>query len=515
MNRRRFLRDCGNGVLGTGLLACAPSAGTPAATGTAADTRDRPNILWFMLDDGRADTLGCYGRPWAKTPNIDRIAREGVVFTEAYVQNPVCVPSRRSMKTGRYAHEVGPVAMGKPPQKPGPYIDREEMKQIDRAPTLLDAWTTAGMKPANVGKIHGFGRCWDRRGDAPRLLNVCGKPTGYFKKTFGTGPDAKKILDAKRVFTKTHRWQIGGVLPVKPEDTGTWRLGDKAVAEVEKLAGKDEPFFLRVSFHAPHVACWVPKEYFIDPATIDLPLPDEKELAAKPRFERKPLHVYGGAPHLDREEIDLARGSYYGMVSLVDVQVGRVIDALKKSGKLENTVIAFNADQGFQLGEHGLWKKRVFYDQNIRVPLIFRYPKALPRGKTVGELVEMIDFLPTLMDLSGLPVPQDIHGRSLVPLMTGQVKKWRPAVFSEIDHSMSMYPELRQGTGRRVMVRTKQWKLVFFMDRRVTEKDGALYDLKNDPWEQTNLYSDPRHAATVRRLEKLAQRWDRDKAVWP
>ncbi len=463
-----------------------------------------------MLDDGRADTLGCYGAPWAKTPHLDKLAAEGVRFENAFVQNPVCVPSRRSMKTGFYAHEAGPVAMGKPPETQGSYIDPEAMRRIDRAPNLLDRWTEAGMKPINMGKLHGFGRSWDRRGDAPLLLNVAGKPTGYFKKLFGTGED---ILKAKCVYTKTHKWQIGGVLPIRPEDTSTWRLGTMAVKELEKLTARKTPFFLRVSFHAPHVPCRVPKEYFIDPETIKLPLPGEEELATKPAFEKGPLQVYGGAPHLSRDEIDIARGTYYGMVSLVDVQVGRIIEQLRKSGQLDNTIIAFNSDQGFQLGEHGLWKKRVFYDQNIRIPFFLRYPKALPKNKTITELVEMVDFLPTLLDLSNLPVPKEIHGRSLLPLLRGKVKTWRRAVFSEIDHSRSMYRELRQGTGRRLMVRTRKWKLVFFMDDRVKEKDGALYNLENDPWEKTNLYNKPEYAEVIRTLQQRARAWHKDKST--
>ena len=167
MNRRELLGKCANGLMGLGLLSACTST---QLRGAGDAEKRRPNVLWFMLDDGRADTLGCYGRPWAKTPNIDRLAAEGVRFDAAFVQNPVCIPSRRSMKTGFYAHQAGPVAMGKRPEKPGAYIDKELMGRIDKEPTLLDAWTGVGMKPINVGKLHGFGRCWDRRGDVPRLL---------------------------------------------------------------------------------------------------------------------------------------------------------------------------------------------------------------------------------------------------------------------------------------------------------------------------------------------------------
>jgi len=506
LNRRHFLQKVGLGITAAATLPVFHGCENSTVNSPDQNLKKagrRPNILWIMLDDGRADALGCYGRPWAKTPNMDALAANGVRFETAIVQNPVCVPSRRSMKTGFYAHQVGPVAMGQQPRTPGKYIDKNRMDKFDTRPNLLDAWTAAGTQPVNVGKIHGFDRSWDSRGDASILLDVGGNPTPYFIEKFGAD---SPVLDEPMVYTKTHHWQIGGILPVRPEDTETWRLGDMAVGTLGELAAKDEPFFLRVSFHAPHVACYVPKEYFIDPKTIDLPLPTAEELKNKPKFEQGPLHTYAGGPDLTKEQIDLCRGTYYGMVRLVDVQVGRIIEVLKNNGLLDNTVIAINSDQGFQLGEHGLWKKRVFYDANVKSPLVLHCPAMLPKGKVIDAPVEMIDFLPTLMELSGMDAPGDIRGQSLIPLIQGKVKQWRPACFSEIDHSQSMYDELRGG-GRRVMVRTKEWKLIFFMDERLTDKDGALYDLKNDPDEQRNLYNDPQYADIIQQLELLAEQW--------
>ena len=505
MNRRCFLRMVCGAAFGapTGSVAGRCQAATAISKMPG---RQRPNVLWIMMDDGRADALGCYGSAWARTPNMDRIAAGGVRFDVAIVQNPVCVPSRKSMKTGHYAHEVGPVAMGKPPDGGIPYTDASEMQRLNHSPNLLDIWAAAGAKPVNVGKIHGFRQSWDSRGDVPSELDVCGRLTGYARQTF---ENETEVFPTQSVFTKTHHWMIGGISPLKPQQTQTWRMGDKAAAVLEGLVQQDEPFFLRVSFHAPHVACRVPKEYFIDPKTIALPLPTKEELDSKPAFERGPLRTYCAA-ELTSEQIGLARGTYYGMVSLVDAQVGRLMDVLRRAGKLDNTILAINSDQGFQLGEHGLWKKRVFYEQNVRVPLVLRYPGALPEGRVINEPVEMLDFLPTLLDLCDLDVPQSIRGRSLLPLIEGRVSRWRRACFSEIDHSQSMYAELR-GTGRRVMVRTRRWKLVFFMDARVKDKDGALYDLRSDPGERVNLCDDPKYAPVIERLEKLASQWAADR----
>ena len=461
-----------------------------------------PNILWINLDDARADLFGCYNAPWAKTPNIDRLAEEGVRFHNAIVQNPICIPSRNSMKTGFYSYEVGPVAMGRVPEIEGDYIDHKRMEKINES-SLLDSWIDIGMRPINIGKLHTRHDLFDHRGDAPRLLYAKGQPRDYFIERFGEDQD---LFLTEKIVTRTHQWMIGGILDVKPEDTETWRLGDMAVDLLGDLKQKNEPFFLRVSFHAPHVACYVPKEYYIDPSGIDLPVPTAEELAGKPEFEKGPLNIYAGAD-LTREQIDLARGTHYGMIALVDVQVGRIMQTLKDLGMLENTVIAFTSDQGFQLGEHGLWKKRVFYEGNVRTPFLLRYPQKFPKNKTIEEPVELIDFIPTLMDISGLEIPREIRGRSLTPLIEGKVKRWREATFSEIDHSQSMYEELRQGTGRRVMVRTNEWKMIFFMDNRVENKDGALYHLVEDPGERINLYNDPQYRDIISYLENLAEKW--------
>jgi len=509
MNRRQFLEQVGWGIAAAATLpvfgGCQAKSASSPEEAVKKGGRS-PHIVWIMMDDGRADSLGCYGKGWAKTPNIDAVAGNGVRFETAIVQNPVCVPSRRSMKTGYYAHEVGPVAMGRPPKEQGDYIDEALIKRLSSQANLLDVWARGGEKPVNVGKIHGFAESWDHRGDAPLLFDSCGGPTEYFKAKFGAD---SLIVSKPRVFTKTHHWQIGGVLSIEPEETETWRLGDLAVDTLKGLADKERPFFLRVSFHAPHVACYVPREFYIDPRIIDLPVGTREEIESKSRFEQGPLQRYAGCMDLTKEQIELCRGTYYGMVSLVDVQVGRIIEALKKRNLLENTIIAVNSDQGMQLGEHGLWKKRVFYEGNVKSPLIMSCPRLLPRGKVIDEPVEMIDFIPTLLELSGVRVPQDIRGKSLMPLIRGTVKEWRGACFSEIDHSQSMYEELRDGTGRRVMVRTKAWKLVFFMDRRVEDKDGVLYNLEDDPDERHNLYQNPKYAGVIRRLEDMAQQWDK------
>lgn len=477
----------------TRLGAGAAAALWPQAPGPAAPAR-RPSVLWLMFDDGRADALGCYGRPWANTPNLDRIASEGVRFSHAVVQGPVCIPSRTSMKTGLYCHQTGVMAMGQPAEVPPRYLTHRVAQPRD----LLNVWREHGVKVHNAGKIHAFRPDFDTAADVPQGINANGKPTPW-----GGEPWAAALRDA--VFTTTHHWLIGGVLDLPPEATPTWRLGDLAEQRLQPLAEGDEPFFFRLSFHDPHVPCAVPREYLIDPGTIDLPRPTPDELAAKPRWERENLHTYAGA-ELSPEQIALARATYYGMVSLADVQVGRVLSLLERAGRLDDTIVVVNSDQGFQLGEHGHWKKRDLYDTNVMSPLLFRHPATLPAGQVVEPAVEMVDLMPTLLDLAGLPPADSIRGRSLRPLIEGRGEP-RPVVFCEHDHSQDMYDELRSG-GRRVMVRTAQWKLVEFMDARLPERDGALYHLANDPGERWNLWTDPDYAEVIAALRAAAAAWD-------
>jgi len=493
MDRREFIRT---GV-GAG-VACGVGASRLFADSGSKDRR--PNVLWIMMDDGRADAVGCYGRSWVRTPHMDALAANGIRFETVIVQNPVCVPSRMSMKSGHYPHTFGVTAMGKPAA-----VEPAYMKEAHDVPNLLDAWKEIGIRPVNIGKTHAYQRDWGYQKDIAPDFDVLGRTRDEKIKARLEEAGCKY----PEVVTKTHGWAIGGTVPLEPQEVTTGKLGDLALDTLKGLLDKGEPFFLRVSFHAPHVPCLVPPSYLIDPGKIDLPLPSEEELGSKPRFEREQLRIYAGGLDLTREQIGIARGTYYGMVSLVDAQVGRLVDCLRKAGVLDRTIVAINSDQGFQLGEHGLWKKRVFYEQNVKVPLILGFPALLPKGRVVKEPVEMLDFVPTLMDLSGLRVPDAIRGRSLMPLIRGDVSEWREACFCEIDHSMSMYDELRINSGRRIMVRTKEWKLICFLDERVADKDGALYNLRNDPDEKINLYGKGGYADVTEYLERLCREWDR------
>ncbi len=479
MKRRDFLKIS----LAVGAASVWPNAGTLAQNGA-----QKPNILWLMMDDCRPDALGCYGTSWAKTPNFDHIAANGVTFESAITQCPICIPSRTSMKTSRYCHELGTMYMGDTPEVTPPYAATARSY-----PNLLNQWESAGYKPVNVGKVHALGGDWDHRGDT------------RFRES-DRRHDEGETFDPVRL--TTYGWQIGGTQDIHVDDTREGVLTERALDVLKELADAGTPFFLRVSYHPPHVPIQVPPPFMVDLDAIDLPFPTQEALDSKSQFEREQLRVYSGTLDLSEHDIRVARSTYYGMVNMVDYFVGKIMEQLRAEGLLENTIIAVNSDHGLAMGENGVHKKRSFYEEVVKSPLLFSWPGHIPSGRIVREPVEMIDLMPTLLDLSQMPIPEGHHGRSLVPLMHGDIQTKRNATFSEIDHSGSMYDPLRINSGRQVMVRTEDWKLIYFRDPRIDHKDGSLYNLKEDPWEFYNLYNDPQYSHVIVELESLADDWD-------
>ena len=451
---------------------------------------ERPNVLWIMLDDCRAGALSCYGEPWADTPNMDAVAERGVLFETAIVQNMVCSPSRNSFLTGQYCHQLHHMAMGwKPPAEPPRYLPEDETDiQIDFPASLR----SVGMQPLNVGKR------WNKKWwvDIP------------FEKPPKFDPPGEGARHYPEVNLPDHGWRIGGTTTTPAKDLKPARLTDAALRKLDDLTGSPKSWFLRVSYSAPHVPIVCPPEYMIDPESVRLPYPSEEELAGRPQFVADQLSQYSGTLELTRDQIQIARGTYYGMVRMVDDYVGRLVKKLEDEGQLENTLIVITGDHGLQMGEHGMHKKRNFYEQTVKVPFIISLPSRLPKGKVIREQVETIDMMPTLLELIGADYPKEIPGNSLMPLIDGKTDSWRPVVFSEIDHARSFYPELRVNSGRRIMVRTKDWKMIYFRDSRVEDPDGALYDLKNEPNETRNLFEDEAYADVREELASMVDRWD-------
>ena len=426
----------------------------------------RPNLLILIADDHRGGTLGVDGDPRRATPNLDRLAGQGVRFTHAFCNAPVCTASRQSFITGRLPHAVG--------------VTRLTTRLPDDAVTLADLLSPLGYDTAAIGKMHFNGPSrhgFDERVDLPEYLE-------WLKANPPRGGDHRRPWrpfqsPASEWLNATCR---SSGLPVEAMDSTFF--AEQAIDYLRRR--RDRPFALVVSFYDPHSPFHFPREWegrYL-PRNFPAPLLSEADRRELPR-------VFRGLTPTDRQAIQAA---YFTSLSFLDHEVGRVLDALDRNGLADDTVVVFLGDNGYMLGEHGRFEKHCFYEPAVRVPLLVRWKGHLPQGRRVDGMVELVDVLPTLLDLLGLSPAGDFHGRSLVPLIRGdRGAAGRDVVFSE-------YLENEEA-----MARSERFKLVVGTGRR-KRLDGyetgrplsgpyeRLYDLRDDPGETTDLSSRPEFA---------------------
>ncbi len=470
----------------------------------------RPNILLIMTDQQRWDSLGVSGNALVRTPNLDRLAASGAYFTHAFVQSPVCVPSRISLFTGRYAHS---------------HRNRVNYTPLDRSEVLMLAWLReAGYRTAAVGKLHYYPPTKEealRTGfDAVELHD--GVPftdawSDYVRWRNARDPLnylpyrslAKPIAEGKNPFRSS----------IAAEFTDTAWTGERTREQLRQLAGGDKPFFLHASFWKPHGPFEVAEPYASMFDGVDFPLPLRTTLADVEKFPLPlaKLVLRDGPKVLDipRERLQWIYRSYFGTINHVDVEIGGILQTLKQLGLTENTIVVFTSDHGAQLMEHGIMDKNCFFEASVRVPLIVAWPGKIRAG-TRSEMIEMIDLLPTLFELLGLPEPKSCQGRSFAPLLADRGGKYVPhdAIFSE-----NIIPEVITGgnldmpfeKGRGIagirhpdakMVRTERWKYNYY-----PEGSAELYDLKGDPHEQANLAGRPEQHEIEAEMKDRLLKW--------
>ena len=445
-------------------------------------TRKHPNLLLIMTDQQRPDTLGCYGNEVAITPNLDRLGAEGVIFDNMYVQNPLCVPSRYSMLTGRYPHcnrvrtnwhtvREGEVSFG---------------HQLG----------AAGYDTAIVGKMHltpwhdTFG--FDGRVIAEaKLDDECDDDYQRFLRAHGRS--RKEMYDKK---SATYVNQATAVDSNFPQDQHIDTFVGRSTCEYLRNVDKSRPFCLVSSFLSPHNPYDPPEPY--DKLFLDKELParnmTEGEVDRKPREAYDYINDMLGWPfktdELTEAQIHLTKAYYYSLCTLVDDWVGRIVETLKEEGLYEDTIIVFTSDHGDLMGDHGLIYKQCFYEQSVRVPFIVHAPKYIAGGRRADDLCELLDIYATFCDLAEARVPHGVQSRSLWPILNGQEGyAHRDAAFSEnyFGH----------------MVRMGPWKLVNYTGKPY----GELYNLEADPNEQENLWDDPAHLQTRTDLKLRLLDW--------
>ncbi len=474
----------------------------------------RPNILWLCSDQQRFDTLGCYGNRFVRTPNLDRLAESGVLFTRAYCQNPVCTPSRASFLSGRYPRTCRARQNGK-------NIPEEEILVTK---LLRDAGYTGGLSgklhlsnchpsvcPAKERRIDDGYDVFDWSHDHGNPFSWEGNEYAKWLREQGVEPSPRP-----RPFREDSRYVRVGM---PPELHHSKWCADRAIAFMETAKEKGRPWFFSLNWFDPHHPFDPPAEYLERylPILDQLPLPNYEpgELEDKSSLQRSEhLGAYGKAGSFAYDEMSeydhrLLRASYYAMVDFLDVQVGRLLSYLEESGQLEGTIILFHSDHGESLGDHGMYLKGAyFYEGSVHVPLIVSWKGHFQSGVRSEALAELTDLAPTLLDACGLPACPGMQGRSLFPLLTGAAPAgaFREDVYCEFCKTdkngdpVAFCTMLFDG-------RYKLTKIHALAPRYAADCEGELYDLAADPAERRNLYRDPDHAEIkARMLEKLCDR---------
>jgi arylsulfatase A-like enzyme len=459
LNRRQLLSLVAGGAAAMPLAGCQSEL-----LRRGAGAKKTPNIVFLLTDDHRWDAIGCAGNPNIYTPNIDNMAKNGVKFTNAFVTTSICACSRASIFSGQWVsrHGIKDFATSFSPKA-----------LAQTYPMLL---RQAGYRTGFVGK-YGVGKGQDFPGDKFDFWRGCPGQCD---------PYERKDKDGNY----KHLTQI---------------MGEQAI-EFLRGCSKDQPFCLSVSFKAPHVQDADPRQFVYDRAHANLykdatmPVPetaDPKYFEALPEFlqnseARRRWQIRFATPEKYQESVR----SYYRLITGVDFVIGEVRQELNRLNSDDNTVIIFTGDNGFYLGEHGLAGKWFPHDESIRVPLIVFDPSAPQRRRnvTVEQLALNVDIAPTILQLAGVSLPQQMQGRSLVPLLRGERPKWRTEFFYE-------HPFEHKTIAKSEALRTQRYKYARYVDFGYEE----LYDLKNDHHEIVNLAKDEKYRQL---LESLRNRCD-------
>ncbi|MCE5328465.1 MAG: sulfatase-like hydrolase/transferase [Planctomycetaceae bacterium] len=434
----------------------------------------RPNVLWLMSDQHNTQSTGYSGNPNVRTPNLDRLAASGVNFRRAYTVNPICAPSRLSFITGQYCHTHGL------------FGNMNNLYDRRNPDTLACVFRRAGYQTAIFGKAH-MVPLWDREGfEHIRYDNLGDVAPGdpmschYFRQIVQSG--AAELMD-REMTTPGEPASRPSFLSY--EQSCEYFTGQEAI---NFLGSRDRsrPFFAQVSFQRPHGCDYAAEEFFRMYDPKDIVLPDSAAdlfvngFASKPAAIRDAVLRGSGYPLAATQE-RLKRGlcGYYALITQIDNEIGRVIAALEASGELDNTIILYTADHGDYAGEHGLlFKGLSLYESLHRVPFLLRWPGG-PAAATCDELIETIDWYPTVCGLCGVDVPPGREGVDVLPIAAGQ-RPGKDAAFCEFCV-----------TGKVSAVRTRQHRLIVNADCGAHE----LYDVQADPGEMYNLFEDPAHAA--------------------
>lgn len=432
----------------------------------------------------RWDALSAEKHPVVETPNLDRLAKQGMRFSNAYTVAPVCSPSRACTFTGRYADVHGVNANGIPAREGEVFL-----------PSVMKHH---GYHTAIAGKLHytpqrfdyGFDKFWSftAEGPHPELGH-----TAYLRNKHGKGAAKWAIVDGTCPWPEDPLGRDVGIFRYPDEDFETEWLTDRSIDYLRSRKGNAQPWFLFTSYLKPHSPSVEPAKWFkkYDPRAIPVP-----KLPANIRELRAAQQGRGKRQFIEDEQmLRTMSAAYYGAIAHIDQQVGRLLSEVERLGMADNTLVLFTADHGNMLGDRGRMFKSVMYEGSSHVPLIWRAPKGWKEnsGRLESKIIENTDLMPTILESCNLPLPQNLQGKSFLRLMRGQDVSWKARCYSQL---------------RTAMVRDSGYKLI----DNSRDLSGAfeLYDMKNDPREQRNLADDPKQRDRVEDGKRQLSAWRKD-----
>jgi arylsulfatase A-like enzyme len=481
-----------------------------AVSSSAAESKPpRPNVLFVAVDDLRPE-FGAYGSAQVKSPNLDRLARAGMVFDRAYCQQAVCSPSRSSLMTGTR------------PDTTKVWDLRTHFRTaLPEVVTLGQHFKKHGYFVQGTGKIFHGGyddeATWSVPWFTPRAVpyalpeNVKLNQRQYEVEPDGAAPKKGKKKRAANVAASTPDGSPSTGLNSRgpafegadvPDNTfQDGKVAEFAIERLREFSKKQQPFFLAVGFIKPHLPFVSPKKYWdlYDPKEIQL-APNKFRPKDAPDYAIQPggeLRNYHGIPESsipDELARQLKRG-YYAAVSYMDAQVGKLLDELDRLNLSQNTIVILWGDHGWKLGEHDAWCKHSNCENDANAPLILSVPGMKSAGRHSKALVEFVDIYPTLAELAGLPLPPHLEGTSMKPLLDDPNRPWKTAAFSQ-------YPRPQNGGLMGYSMRTDRYRFTRWVGRNDHSKVDAieLYDHQMDPQENQNLANLPENAALVAKL---------------
>jgi arylsulfatase A-like enzyme len=442
--------------------------------------KPRPNIILFLTDDQRFDTIHALGNPQINTPSMDWLVENGTAFTNAYIMGgtsgAVCMPSRAMLWTGRTLFHI-----------------QEQGQEIPAGHTLLgESLRAAGYATFGTGKWHNGPRAYARGFAAGAEIFFGGMddhwnvPACDYDPTGEYGQRIHQTIDfvVQRVVQKPADHITAG-------KHSSELFADAAIDFILRQQGGG-PFFAYVGFMAPHDPRTAPIEYLAeyDPAEMELPsnfMPYHPFENGEMQVRDELLAPLPRTPAVIRRQL----AAYYGTITHLDVQIGRVLDALRTTRQLDNTIIVLAGDNGLALGQHGLMGKQSLYEHSIHVPLLLCGP-GIPAGERRAAFAYLSDIYPTLCELAGIRIPRSVEGHSLAPALADANKPIRDRMGFAYRHLMRA-------------VRDERYKLIEYVlnGARVTQ----LFDLQEDPWETVDLSADPAHHGELVRLRRELARW--------